>query len=82
MRRVQVLLTDEQDRGLEKLARLLRRSKASMVREGADYLLERQRRRRSDPLLDLIGQAGQVGRKDISRRHDEVLASAKLKRRQ
>lgn len=81
MTRVQVLLTQEQDRRLEKMARQLRRSKASLVREGVDYLLQRRRGRRRDPLLDLIGQAGQVGRKDISRRHDELLASAELGRR-
>ena len=80
MTRVQVLLTQEQDRELEKLARQLRRSKASLVREGVDNLLQRRRSQGKDPLLGLIGQAGQVGRKDIARRHDELLAAAELRR--
>ena len=31
----------------------------------------------TDPLLDLIGQAGRIGRRDVSRRHDAYLAAAK-----
>ena len=80
MTRVQVLLTEEQDRRLEDLARRLRRSKASLVREGVECLLQTQKRSRRDTLLNLIGQAGPVGRRNISRRHDEVLALAERRR--
>ena len=79
MTRVQILLTEEQDRRLERLARRLRTSKARLVREGVDSLLQRRERGVADPLLALIGQAGRVGRKDISRRHDAYLAQAARK---
>lgn len=81
MTRVQVLLTEEQDRRLESLARLLRTSKASLVREGVDAVLHRKTTQTSDALLDLIAQAGRVGRKDVSRRHDAYLVGAVRKRR-
>jgi len=68
--RVQILLTDEQDRRLEALARRLATSKAKLVREGVDVVLQRKEQQTPDPLFDLIGQAGRVGHKDISRRHD------------
>jgi predicted transcriptional regulator len=67
---VQILLTDEQDRRLETLARRLRTSKASLVREGVESALQRTQAGIRDPLLDLIGRAGRVGRKDISHHHD------------
>ena len=76
MRRVQILLTEEQDRRLEQLARRLRTSKAMLVREGVDLLLHHRKRRVVDSLLELVGQAGRVGRKDISGRHDAYLARA------
>jgi hypothetical protein len=81
MTRVQVLLTEEQDRKLEALARSLRRSKARLVREGVDLLLRRKIPSGSDPLLGLIGQAGKVGRPDISTAHDEYLLSLALQRK-
>ena len=80
MTRVQILLTEEQDRGLEKLARRLRISKATLVREGVDFVLHHREPRTVDPLMDLVGQAGRVGRRDISRRHDTYLVRAKGKR--
>ena len=80
MTRVQILLTEEQDRRLEALARRLRTSKASLVREGVESVLQRRQAAKGDPLLDLIGQAGRVGRKDISRRHDAYLSAAERRR--
>ncbi len=80
MTRVQVLLTEEQDRRLEELARRLRKSKASLVREGVEYLLQRRERSKRDSLFDLVGQAGRVGQRNISRRHDEVLVAAERRR--
>ena len=76
MTRVQILLTEEQDRRLERLARRLRTSKARLVREGVDFVLQHREARASDALLELVGQAGPVGRKDVSRRHDAYLVAA------
>jgi hypothetical protein len=78
--RVQILLTEEQDRRLEALARRLGTSKAALVREGVESVLQRRTAGTGDSLLVLIGQAGRVGRKDISRRHDAYLVAAERKR--
>ena len=80
MTRVQVLLTEEQDRRLESLARRMRVSKAKLVREGVDLVFQHVERDGADPLLSLIGQAGRVGRKDISARHDAFLAATERRR--
>ena len=77
MTRVQILLTEEQDRRLEALARRLGTSKAKLVREGVDFVLQHRQRRATDPIVGLIGQAGRVGHKDISRRHDAYLLAAR-----
>ncbi|MBI4523191.1 MAG: ribbon-helix-helix domain-containing protein [Deltaproteobacteria bacterium] len=79
MTRVQILLTEDQDRRLEAMARRLHTSKAKLVREGVEYVLARKQKKPSDPLLELVGQAGRVGRKDISRRHDAYLLAAEVK---
>jgi Ribbon-helix-helix domain len=81
MTRVQVLLTEEQDQKLESLARALRTSKARLVREGVDLLLRRKIPGRRDPLLELIGRAGRIGRSDVSASHDAYLTSWRLRRR-
>lgn len=81
MTRVQVLLTEEQDRKLEALAKALRRSKARLVREGVDIVLRTRIPPRADPLLELVGRAGKAGRRDIAAAHDTYLASARLRRR-
>lgn len=73
MTRVQILLTDEQDRQLEKLARRLGTSKARLVREGVEFVLQRRKAGTPDALLDLVGQAGRVGRNDIAAQHDRYL---------
>jgi hypothetical protein len=78
--RVQILLTEEQDRRLEALARRLGTSKAALVREGVESVLQRRTAGTGDSLLGLIGQAGRVGRKDISRRHDAYLVATERKR--
>jgi hypothetical protein len=78
--RVQILLTEEQDRRLEALARRLHTSKASLVREGVESVLQRRQAGTRDPLLDLIGQAGRVGRKNFSHHHDAYLVSAEQRR--
>lgn len=77
MTRVQILLTEEQDRQLEQLARRLGTSKARLVREGVDVVLERRKARTRDALFDLVGQAGRVGRKDVSVHHDRYLVGTR-----
>ena len=79
MTRVQILLTEKQDRRLEALARRLGTSKAALVREGVD-VLNRREARSGNPLLGLIGQAGPAGRKEISRHHDAYLLGAERRR--
>jgi hypothetical protein len=80
MTRVQILLSEEQDRRLEALARRLGASKSTLVREGVESMLQRREAGTADALLDLVGQAGRAGRRDISLRHDTVLAGAKRRR--
>ena len=80
MTRVQILLSEEQDRRLEALAHRLGASKSALVREGVESVLQRREAGTSDALLELVGQAGRVGRKDVSRRHDAYLGDAKRKR--
>ncbi len=57
MTRLQVVLTDEQDRQLAKLAWKRQFSKAHLVREGIELVRQREGEEAPDPLLDLIGQA-------------------------
>jgi len=78
--RVQILLSEEQDRRLEALARRLGASKSTLVREGVESVLQRREAGNGDPLLELVGQAGRIARKDVSRRHDAYLGKAKRKR--
>lgn len=67
---LQVLITDEQNRMLAAMARRLRTSKAKLIREGVELVLRHRQARTRDSLLELVGQAGRVRRKDISRRQD------------
>ncbi len=73
MTRVQILLTEDQDYRLEALAQRRRASKASLVREGVDLLLRQVSQQGAEPLLALIGQAGALGRRDVSVNHDKYL---------
>ena len=75
--RVQILLTEEQDLRLERLARRLGKSKASLVRDGVELVLQRRKTPARDAVLDLIGQAGRVGRKDVAVHHDQYLAGTR-----
>jgi len=79
MTRVQILLPEEQDRRLEELAARKRESKAKVVRRALD-LLFRSESAEQEPLLELIGQAGRVGRRDVSTKHDRVLMAAERRR--
>lgn len=79
MTRVQILLPEEQDRQLELLARKRRESKGSLVRH-ALTLLFRSEAVESEPLLNLIGQAGKVGQPRAGQSHDRLLAAAERRR--
>lgn len=75
MVRVQILLAEEEDRELERLAALRRESKSSLVRKALAHLL-REERAGAEPLLALIGQAGRAGSTRGVRDHDRILAGA------
>jgi hypothetical protein len=72
MRRIQLHLTDEQDRRLLGLSRKAGVSRAELIRRGIDLVL-RDETRNADPLLGLAGAAGPAKRSDISERHDAIL---------
>ena len=80
MTRVQVLLREEQDRRLEKLAKRQGVSKASLVRDGVDLLLRQGAKDDDEPLLKLIGQAGRTRRRDLSVNHDKYLVAWERRR--
>lgn len=82
MTRVQVLLTEEQDRKLEEAARRMRVSKTSLVRRGVDIVLRTAAEQSDNPIASLAGQAGRVGRRDVSRLHDACLLGVRRGRRQ
>jgi predicted transcriptional regulator len=79
MTRVQILLSEDQDRRLEALAARRRESKGKLIRRALDLLLKTEAAD-EDPLLDLIGQAGRGHRPDASDLHDRVLADAERAR--
>jgi len=73
MTRIQVLLSDGQNEKLAYLARRLKTTKSKLIREAVDIILREKVSASSDPLLELIGQAGEAGRSDISSLHNEFL---------
>ena len=79
MTRVQILLTEDQDRRLETLAVKRRESKGKLIRSALDLLL-RTESEGEEPLLSLIGQAGRSRRPDASDRHDRILAGSERAR--
>ena len=62
MTRVQILLSEEQDRRLEALAANRRESKGKLIRRALELLL-RTESGDEEPLLSLIGQAGRSRRR-------------------
>ena len=80
MIRTQVQLTDEQSRRLEQLAAARGVSKAELVRQAVDLLLQRGALERSPEELRrrALAVAGRFrsGHHDTARRHDDVLAEA------
>jgi predicted DNA-binding protein len=79
MTRVQVLLTDEEDRRLEELAETRGESKSSLVRRAVDLLFQLEDRE-DEPLLALVGQAGRSGTSHGARDHDRLLVAAARRR--
>lgn len=57
-------------RKLAALANSLGVSKAQLIRDGVDLLLRREASCGQDPLLQLVGQAGPVGRLPLAAPHD------------
>jgi len=76
MVRIQLHLTEHQDRGLRALARARRTSRAELIRRGIDLVLQ-EGSPEGDPLLELIGAAGPAGRTDVSEKHDDLLYAAR-----
>jgi hypothetical protein len=79
MTRVQILLSEDEDRRLEELAEARGESKSSLVRRALGLFLGLEEEDR-EPLLTLVGQAGRAGKRQAARNHDRVLAEAKRKR--
>lgn len=83
MKRIQLHLTDEQDRRLRAAAKREAKSRAEIIRLGIEMVLE-QRSPANDPLLDLIGSIDVPTPRDVAERHDEYLygrRTAKRKRK-
>jgi len=79
MIRVQVLLAEGQNEKLAHLAKRLKTSKSKLFREAVDIILKEKISESADPLLELIGQAGEAGKSDISIHHDEFLSQQEKK---
>ena len=80
MTRVQILLSADEDRRLERLAKTSRESKSSVVRRAVNLLFRLESEGDEEPLLRLIGQAGKAKTGDAARNHDRLLAEAGLRR--
>jgi hypothetical protein len=79
MTRVQILLSEDEDRRLEELAEARGESKSSLVRRALGLFLQVESDDQ-EPLLTLVGQAGRAGVRNAARNHDRLLADAKRKR--
>lgn len=80
MTKIQVLLSDGQNEKLGYLAKRMKTSKSKIIREAIDKILREKISDTTDPLLDLIGQAGEAGRTDVSSMHNSVLIQEEQKR--
>jgi len=82
MRRFQIYLEPAMDVHLQRLAEKMGRPKAELVREGINLLLEREAAKLDDPLLEIVGLAGEGGHPDASERHDDYLYQRETSKRQ
>lgn len=80
MVRLQLHLTDDQDKALRKLAKQRRTTRAELIRRGVDILLAQVRGEVRDPILDLIGDL-KLGDPNGSATVDEWLYGEPLLRR-
>jgi hypothetical protein len=72
MMRIQLHLSDGQNRQLRARARQTGVSRAELIRQAIDLFLT-QGAGDGDPLTQLIGAAGPVGQPDLSEHHDAML---------
>lgn len=72
MVRLQLHITERQDKALRAAARRQGQSRAELIRVAIDAWLA-QEKSGSDPLLSIVGSAGPAGRSDLSERADELL---------
>lgn len=77
MRRFQIYLEPRTDACLQRLADRTGKAKAELVRDGINLLLAQEAAKMGDPLLELVGLAGEAGCPDASERHDEYLYARK-----
>jgi len=78
MHRIQVSLTDQQERALRDMARMRRSSISALIREGVDLVLKPNFNDRSVALeraRTVLG-AFDSSASDVSERHDHYLAEA------
>ena len=78
MHRMQVLLADGQHEKLAFLAEKLDTTKSKLIREAIEILISEKISQFKDPLIELIGQAGEAGRPDISSHHDEFFIQEEI----
>ncbi|MGE5549609.1 MAG: ribbon-helix-helix domain-containing protein [Bacteroidota bacterium] len=81
MRRFQIYLEPVTDAHLRRLSAKTGKPKAELVRDGINLLLEREAARMDEPLLDLIGLAGEAGYPEASEKHDDYLYTRERKER-
>jgi hypothetical protein len=79
MHRIQVQITEAQERALREMARLRGESISALIREGVDRLIEPltdKREAARKRALALIGLVGPGQPSDLAERHDDYLADA------
>jgi hypothetical protein len=73
MRRFQIYLEPGMDAHLGRLSEKAGRPKAELIRESIGLYLERETEKLEDPILGIVGLAGEAGHPDASARHDDYL---------
>ena len=81
MRRFQIYLESGTDAHLQRLSAKTGKPKAELVRDGINLLLEREAARMDDPLLEIVGLAGEAGCPEASEKHDDYLYAKERKGR-
>ena len=81
MRRFQIYLEPAMNGQLERLAAKTGKAKAELVRDGINLLLAEETAKHGDPLLEIVGMAGEAGLPEASERHDDYLYGERKERR-